>query len=122
MLPRSKRLNLKKDFKRVASGKKVETSLFKLFIKEGADKETKVGIATSSKVFKKATDRNRARRLLSFAFESLISKLPTDVSIVALPKSGILEVKSSEVLLDLEEALKEERVIARNEMTKQSSK
>ncbi len=32
MLPKSKRLNLKKDFKRVASGKKTETAHFKIFI------------------------------------------------------------------------------------------
>ena len=111
MLPKSQRLNLKKDFKRVASGKKIDTYLFKLFIKQNQDQRTKVGIAVSGKVFKKATDRNRAKRLISFAFESLYSQLPTGISIMALPKKGIVEVKSTIVLAELKEVLKREKII-----------
>lgn len=120
MLPRDKRLNLKKDFKWVAAGKKIETRFAKLFINSGENTFPKIGIAGSSKNFKKATNRNRARRLVSNAFESLYPSLPPTINIVALPKQGVLEVKSSEVLQDLEEVLKREGVIARNVVTKQS--
>lgn len=106
MLPRAKRLNLKTDFKWVASGKKLETKYLKLFIKNGENNLARVGIAVSTKNFKKATARNRARRLASAAFETIYSQLPTDISIVALPKYPILEVKSQDVLADLEQALK----------------
>lgn len=110
MLPKSKRLNLKTDFKWVSSGKKIETKYMKLFLKTGENPPAggpRIGIAVSSQVFKKATQRNRAKRLVSASFESTIHNLPTTVSIVALPKAGILDVKSSDVLSDLKNALKD---------------
>lgn len=105
MLPKSHRLNLKTDFKWVASGKKIESKYLKLFIKMGENTHPKVGIALSSKTFKKATDRNRAKRLVSQAFQATIYHLPPAINIVALPKQGIISVKSQDVLLDLEKAL-----------------
>lgn len=111
MLPKSQRLNLERDFKRAASGRKLETNLLKLFVKFGDNSLPKIGIAVSSKYFKKATERNRARRLLSQAFQSIYCKLPTTINIVALPKQRILEVKSAEVLEDLERILKDEKIV-----------
>lgn len=111
MLPKQNRLNLKTDFKWVASGKKVDTKFLTLFIRMGDNEVSKVGIANSSKVFKKAHDRNRARRITASVFEVLYAKLPNNVNIVALPKAGIVEVKSVMVLLDLEESLKNAKII-----------
>lgn len=111
MLPKHQRLNLKKDFKWVASSKKLETKYLKIFIRVGDNQIPKLGIATSSKTFKKAVERNRARRLVSSAVEPLYGRLPENVNIVALPKIGILKVKSGDVLLDLEEALKREKIL-----------
>ena len=106
MLSKDKRLNLKKDFKWVAAGRKLESQYLTLFLRYGENTKARVGIAVSSKVFKKATERNRARRLVSQAFQSTISQLPSTVNMVALPKQGVLDVKSTDVLLDLEQALK----------------
>ena len=111
MLKKSKRLNLKKDFKWVAKGKKVESKYLKLFIRIGENTTPRVGIALSSKTFKKATERNRAKRLVSQAFQSIYSSLPKNINIVALPKIGVLDVKSAMVLLDLEAVLKNEKII-----------
>lgn len=111
MLPLSKRLNLKKDFKWVASGKKIESKFLKLFFKVGENQSPRIGIAASSKTFKKATDRNRAKRLVSAAFQVTYYLLPTTINIVTLPKVGILDVKSADVLSDLEEILKNEKII-----------
>jgi len=111
MLSKDKRLNLRKDFKWVASGKKLETKYLKLFIKLGENEFPRVGIAVSSKFFKQATERNKARRLSSAAFEALYASLPPAINIVALPKSGVSKVKSSDVLLDLEEVLRYEKII-----------
>lgn len=111
MLPTAKRLNLKKDFKWVASGKKIESKFAKIFIKIGENSFPRIGIATSGKVFKKATDRNRSKRLISKAFEILYPTLPSDINIVALPKDGVINVKSDEVLQDLEITLKNEKII-----------
>lgn len=105
MLPRSRRLNLKKDFKWVASGKKIDSKFATVFIKTGTNKFPKVGIATSLRYFNKATDRNRAKRVVSAAIEKLYSKFPDNINIVLLPKSSVTLVKSQDVLLDLEKAL-----------------
>lgn len=105
MLSREKRLNLKKDFKWVVSGKKLETAYLKIFVKFAEGMGPRIGIATSGKVFKKATKRNLARRLTSWAFEQLYFDLPQNANILALPKAGIVNVKSNDVLSDLIEGL-----------------
>lgn len=112
MLPKDKRLNLKQDFKWISSGQKVETKFAKLFIKMGDNILPRVGIATSSKVFKKATTRNRARRLISKSFEALYPNFSAGLNIVALPKRGVSNVKSEEILSDLETILKNEKIIS----------
>lgn len=111
MLPKSQRLNLKKDFKWVAVGKKIESKFLTLFIKTGDNVTPRIGIAVSGRSFKKAHERNRARRLVAQAFQSTVYRLPSTANIVALPKEGILSVKSNDVLLDLEQALKYEKII-----------
>ena len=111
MLQKSKRLNLKKDFKWVASGKKIESKFLTLFTKMGDNTSPRVGIAISSKFFKKAHERNRARRLVAEAFHTTYYLLPSTINIAALPKRDILEVKSQDVLLDLKEKLKDEKII-----------
>ncbi len=111
MLPKSQRLNLKKDFKWVAAGKRLETSYLKLFVKSGDNQKPRVGIALSSRVFKKATERNRAKRLVSAAFEVMYPNLPSTINIVALPKAGVTGVKSGDLLLDLETVLKNAKII-----------
>lgn len=111
MLPKFKRLNLKKDFKWVAAGKKIDTKFAKLFIRIGDNPKPRVGIAVPSGIFKKATGRNRARRVISAAIESLYPKLPQSINIVALPKIGVHNVKSGDILLDLEEVLRKERIL-----------
>lgn len=112
MLPKPHRLNLKTDFKWVASGRKVEDNLVKLFIKSGDKSEARVAISTSAKVFKDAHDRNRARRLLSHAFEELYPQFPQGINIIALPKQGVILLKSEEVLLSLTSLLKKAKVIS----------
>ena len=111
MLPKEKRLNLKKDFEWVAAGKKLETKYLKLFIKLGDNQVPRVGIAVSGKSFKKATERNRARRITSAAFETLYRSFPQSINILALPKSQVVNVKSGDLLLDLEEGLKKEKIL-----------
>lgn len=106
MLSKEKRLNLKKDFKWAASGKKLDTKFLKVFVKVGDNELPRVGIALSSDVFKKAHQRSRLRRVISSAFEVLYNRLPENANFLALPKPGILGVKSAMVLMDLEDVLK----------------
>lgn len=112
MLPRFQRLNLKTDFKWVTTGRKIETKFTKIFIKNGDNTLPRLGIALSGKVFKKASRRNRAKRLISHTFESIYGKLRKGVNIVVLPKEGVIDVKSQDILSDLRGALKNEKIIS----------
>lgn len=111
MLPRPQRLNLKKDFKWVVSGKFLDCRFAKIYIRLGDNQMPRIGIAVSSKNFKQAVERNRARRLMSSAIQPLYGKLPPSSNIVVLPKTAILSVKSGDVLLELEQKLKESKII-----------
>ncbi|MBI4038664.1 ribonuclease P protein component [Candidatus Daviesbacteria bacterium] len=111
MLPRFQRLNLKTDFKWVTTGKKIETKFTRIFFKNGDNVLPRLGIALSGKVFRKATQRNRVKRLISQAFACLYNLLPGHINIVVLPKSEVIGVKSPEVLLDLEKGLKNEKIL-----------
>jgi len=111
MLAKSQRLNLKTDFKWVAGGKKIDSEFLKMFIRMGENEKPKVGVAISSKNFRKATERNRTKRVVFQAFQSLYSSLPNNINIVALPKQMATSVKSGDLLLDLEAVLKDEKII-----------
>ena len=90
----------------MASGLKLETQYLKLFIKKGENSNSQMGIAVSAKAFKKAHERNRARRLVSRAFEQLYDRIAGNLNIVAMPKSNILKATSKEVVDDLGRLLK----------------
>ncbi|MDO8498800.1 MAG: ribonuclease P protein component [bacterium] len=111
MLPKSSRLNLKKDFKWVAGGEKVENELLKVFWRSGQNPLPRLGIAVSSTTFKKAVQRNRARRLVSSGFEFLYSQLLPHLNLIAFPKEGVLKISSKELRKTLENLLREVKLL-----------
>lgn len=111
MLPRSKRLNLTTNFKWVSQGKKIDTPLVKLFLRAGNNDTARVGIAVSTRFFKKASLRNRVKRRMSAVLEKLYPQLPANINMVVLPKDRVVEVKSVDILLDLKRALQNEKII-----------
>jgi ribonuclease P protein component len=115
MLPKEKRLNLKTDFRFVKTGKSIDSKYFRLMIKLGENTQPRIGIATSGKVFKNATDRNRCRRVISAAFEQLYPQLILNVNIIALPKKEVIEVKSIEITKELEQLLSNFNLLKRND-------
>lgn len=120
MLPKDQRLNLKKDFKWVASGQKLGNNLIRLYIRQGDNLQPKVGIALSKSDFRKATERNRARRMVSTGFQALYDKLPAGLNVVALPRPGVLELTSAEVTKVLEELLKKGKLIQNEKISSDS--
>lgn len=105
MLSKDKRLNLSTDFKWVSSGRVIQSTNFKIFYKPGENKSAKVGIAVSSKNFPKAVLRNKAKRIMFNAFGKIYGNLPGNSNIIALPKPGIDNVKSDDLVLELTQAL-----------------
>ncbi len=102
MLSKDRRLNLKKKFKWVASGKKVYTGHFKLMYRFSNNPHPKVGIALSSQLFRKANKRNRARRLTSRVVENVYKKLRKDLNLVIMPKPEVLNTKQEDLFQELE--------------------
>lgn len=103
MLKRTNRLNLKKDFRYVVSGEKITTPLFKLFYRSGTNEFPLVGISLSKGEFKKAHDRNRARRLVADAVREAYNRLLPNLNLIILPKNVILDHSSQEVKDTLED-------------------
>lgn len=107
MLPRSRRLNLRKSFHWVKLGNKLENSLIKLLVRFGSNREPKVAITSAGAIFKSSSERNRARRLISAVFEDLYLELPRNINIVALPKRKVLELSSDQLFIDVRLLLNE---------------
>ncbi len=110
MLPRSSRLNLTKTFKWVAGGRRVVSEYTTLFYRFGDNQGAKVGIALTSKIFNKSTQRNRAKRRTAVFFEKNLKYLPGNINIVVLPKQGVLEVESDLLAQDMVQALRDENL------------
>lgn len=90
MLPKFQRLNLKKEYRPLQSGKKASLPSFNLMFKLEGDKAL-VGIALSKRSFALSTQRNRARRLSSQAIQKLYPSLPKGVKLVIIPKTAVLD-------------------------------
>ena len=102
MLPKRSRLNLTKDFSFVSSGKRLETANFRLVFKNGQNDHPLVGVALTKKSFRKASLRNRARRLSSEAIQRLYPRLKENLNLVIMPKSQILSQKVEDLTKELE--------------------
>ncbi|QQG43747.1 MAG: ribonuclease P protein component [Candidatus Daviesbacteria bacterium] len=102
MLPKLNRLNLKFQFKEVITGGKVSHKFGNVYLKYGDNNKPKIGVALTTKVFKKAHERNRAKRVISAAFEKMLVKLPANINILVVPNAEVLKVKSEELLKEYE--------------------
>jgi ribonuclease P protein component len=101
MLPKFQRLNLTKDFKFVRSGTRRETANFIIFFRSSENVNPLVGIANSSKVFKKAHDRNRARRLAAQAVQNVYPNLSNSLNLVIMPKVSVLQASVEDLEKEL---------------------
>lgn len=63
-------------------------------------------VVVSTKVSKKAVDRNRVKRIIREAIKPHLSELPSNDYVLTV-KSGILRIDSSEIRCEVEKALKQ---------------
>lgn len=102
MLPKNQRLNLKQNFKWiVSSGKKSETPSFKLLYRLGENSHPLVGVAISSKNFKKAHQRIQAKRLSFSASKEVYSTLLKNLNLVIMPRAQVLNRNIEQLSLEL---------------------
>ncbi len=106
MLPREKRLVKGRDFERAyQKGKKVGTQGFNINILPNRQQLTRVGIVVGKKFSKKATDRNRIKRIFREAVGAIYDSVRPGLDIVLFVK----KVNSTEPKLEtLKNELKKE--------------
>lgn len=112
MLKKNQRLNLSESFKSVVKeSKRIETAHFKLFIQK-TDKQSltlrdknkypKVGIALTKKEFRKAHERNRARRLTAQVIGQNYVRLIPNMNLVIIPKASVNQTEVKELLNEID--------------------
>lgn len=108
MLPKPKRLTKQRDFLKLASsGHTVFGPFATLRVRQIKNQPSKVAFITSTKVFKKAVDRNRAKRRMREAVAQLWDKIPAEMHLLFILKP---ESKTAEWSILIQEV---ERLISR---------
>lgn len=99
MLPRKYRFPLRTELVRVQEeGKLFQGRLFSLLVaKNEGFKPSRFGFIISTKIHKRATKRNRARRLLVEAIRNLLPKIKPGFDCVFLAKKAIVGKKLTEI-------------------------
>lgn len=92
MLPRAHRLTIKKDFDRVARARPFHALHFTLRVVSNNLPVTRIGIVTGLKVSKRATKRNRIKRIIREVFQRHLPSLHTGADIVIHAKSTAVGV------------------------------
>jgi len=85
-----------------AASKKVYGRTLLVWFARGADAGRKAGVVVSKRVFRRAVDRNRAKRLMREAFRLKRHMLSGDVDLIMVARKGIDGRICGEVALDLE--------------------
>ncbi|MDD3545064.1 MAG: ribonuclease P protein component [Kiritimatiellae bacterium] len=89
-----------------AAGKKVYGRTVMIWFARGEDAGRKAGVVVSKRVFRRAVDRNRAKRLMREAFRLKRHMLGCDVDLIMVARKGIAGRSCAEVALDLETVLR----------------
>lgn len=116
MLPKENRLSSDFDFRKVRrSGRKYGGPLFSFFVLRGDGKvknPPRFGFVVSTKVTKKASKRNRVRRVLQDEVGSLLSRVRPGVSGAFWVKIRALEADPKELRLQVRRVLRKAGILA----------
>lgn len=91
MLPQKHRLFLRKELHRIQKeGKVYQFTFFGLLMVKSDSPISRFAFIVSNKIHKRATKRNRIKRLLRESIRSLLPKINPGFEVVFLTKKGIL--------------------------------
>lgn len=104
MLPKENRLPLRREFLRVKErGRLIPGKFFSLIVASRKDSHpSRFAFIISKKIHKKATRRNRIRRLLVESIRSLLPKIKSGQDCVFLVKKSILDKELSVLKKEVE--------------------
>lgn len=108
MLPKKHRLNLRKEsFFKKRKGLFFSTPLFGVsFIKEEKSQPARFAFLVSKKIDKRATRRNRVKRLLAAAIREFLPQIKGGIKMVFIAKEEILDKDFFEIKREVEKFLK----------------
>lgn len=106
MLPKAKRLTKTRDFTKLAlQGRPVFGPFATLRVRSLAKGETKIAFITSTKVFKKAVDRNRAKRRMRAVLRALLPEIPEGLHLLFILKPESRDAKYEFLLAEVKRLL-----------------
>ena len=75
------------------------------------DADRRVGVVVSKRTFRRAVDRNRAKRLLREAFRLTRPKLKEGVSVILVARANIAEKSCQDVMRDLRKTCRRAKIL-----------
>lgn len=106
MLKKNQRLTKKQDFTRLAiQGRSIFGSFATLRVRPVHEKGKKVAFITSTKVFKKAVDRNRVKRRMREVVRGLFEKIPQNAHLLFILKPEALKAPYPRLVAEVERLL-----------------
>lgn len=107
MLPREKRLIKERDFARAyQKGKRASSPFFNVSIAPNRTRITRVGVVVGKKFSKKATERNRAKRIFREAVRAVYGDIRSGLDVVIfVKKTNSAEPKQEAIKAELKKAL-----------------
>lgn len=107
MLPKINRLTKKEDFDLIKEkGKRIQGRLFGILVLETKNNFSRIGFIFSTKLSKKATLRNKAKRIFREAVRKLLPQVKPGYDIIFLGKREALGKSFLEVSLEAEKIFK----------------
>lgn len=109
--PRSARLLLSRDFKKVFDqGVNVVGRFMVVWVGDGGGEGLRLGVVASKRTFRRAVDRNRAKRLLREAFRLNHAHFEANHDLVIIARRRILDARCQEVERELVKLLRKAKV------------
>lgn len=111
MLPKKNRLSEERDFEELKkAGKIAPGRFFGLLKKENGIGVTRFGFIVSTKVSKKAVERNRVKRLLRASCRNLLKEVKEGFDFLLLAKKNLSQASQEQVQEDLKTILEKENL------------
>ncbi|MDO8551454.1 MAG: ribonuclease P protein component [bacterium] len=112
MLPQKNRLLSRRDFETVkGKGVKFQTNLFGLIVCPTEKDNSRFGFIISTKISKKATERNLIKRRLREVFREFLTKIQPGYDIVVLGKKDLLTQSFDQIKKTTEEVLVKAKIV-----------
>jgi len=107
MLARELRVRKRQDFDSVyKKGKSFSCKYLKIYVLSTDLPKQRCGFSISKKVSKKAVERNKLKRQISFILKDELKSMRSEVDLVFVLRTSILELSFEEIKFNLKELLK----------------